>query len=552
MKTNDPVPLVRRFSPVAASPSDSDQRQIQGLFGFRSRPATWEVLDKRYRSVVLAEAGAGKTFEMLGRAAYVEHQGHHAFFIRIEDIRDDFQYSFDVGSAEAFEQWRRSQDDAWFYLDSVDEARLENPRAFERAIRRFSREIRKAQHRAHVCISSRPYAWRARSDYLMVNRHLPLPKQHSGAAGEDLETTDASEPHNGLEIFVLEPLDEEEIRLFAEHRSVPDVDRLIDDLERTNLMDLAERPFDLEAILDKWTSDEALGSRSEMLHHNVEMRLKDSHNPERARRQPLNLEQALAGSRRLAAAVVLTGESGIQVPDSTQARGGVDAEAVLREWDPKGVHALLERGIFNDVIYGAVRFRHREVREYLAAGWFSELLRKGRSRHAIESLFFREQYGHKFISPRLRVVLPWLMLDDGGIRDRILKVHPEIALEGGDPVRLPLPIRKKILSDVVEGLVQDRGDGLVGDNSGLARIAHPDLADHTLALIDQYPDNDDALFFLGRLVWQGAMSDCVTPLVRVAGGSGGKSLHAHRRYARDHDLRYARAAWRAVGHSLGS
>ena len=186
---------------------------------------------------------------------------------------------------------------------------------------------------------------------------------------------------------------------------------------------------------------------------------------------------------------------------------------------PKTFKALLERGIFDDVIYGAVRFRHRDVREYLAAGWFSELLQKGRSRHEIESLFFREQYGHKFISPRLRVVLPWLMLDDGDIRDRILEVHPEIAMEGGDPVRLPLPIRKKILSDVVELLAREGDYGQAGDNSSLARIAHPDLTNHALALIDQYPDNDDALFFLGRLVWQGAMSGCVAPLVRVAGDS---------------------------------
>ena len=85
MKTNDPVPLDRRFSPVAALPSDSDERQIQELFGF-SGPDTWEDLDKKYRSVVLAEAGTGKTFEMEARAEHVEQQGRPAFFIRIEDI----------------------------------------------------------------------------------------------------------------------------------------------------------------------------------------------------------------------------------------------------------------------------------------------------------------------------------------------------------------------------------------------------------------------------------------------------------------------------------
>ena len=515
MKTNNPVPLVRRFSPVAASSSDSDEQQIQELFGFRNL-ATWEDLDKGYRSVVLAEAGAGKTFEMLARATHLEQQRHPAFFIRIEDIEDDFRHSFEVGSAEEFEKWLNSQNDGWFYLDSVDEARLKDPRTFEKAIRRFCREIKNAQHRAHVCISSRPYAWRAKSDRELVKRHLSLPKRRAEPTGENSKTTATSESKDALEIFVLRSLDEKDIRQFADDRSVPEVDRLLEDLERKNLMALAGRPFDLEAILDKWASDQTLDSRSDLLRRNIQMRLKESHDPDRARRQPLNLEQALAGATRLAAAVVLTDEPGIQVPDSTHARSGIDAEAILSEWDPEDVQALLERGIFDDVIYGAVRFRHRDVRELLAAVWFSELLQKGHSRHEIESLFFREQYGHKFISPRLRVVLPWLMLDDSDIRDRILEIHPEIAM-GGDPVQLPLPIRKKILSDVVEQLVRDGDSGAAGDNSALARIAHQDLTGHTLALIDRYPENDEALFFLGRLVWQGAMSGCVAPLVHVAG-----------------------------------
>ena len=163
-----------------------------------------------------------------------------------------------------------------------------------------------------------------------------------------------------------------------------------------------------------------------------------------------------------------------------------------------------------------MRFRHRDDREFLAAEWFSELLQRGHSRHEIVALFFREQYGQEIVSPRLRVILPWLMLKDSEICDRILSLHPEIAMEGGDPAELPLPVRAKILSDVVERVVRGEDHGEAGDNSALARIARSDLTDQTLALIDLYPDNDEALFFLGRLVWQGAMSGCVQRLIRVA------------------------------------
>ena len=515
MSARDPVPVVRRFSPIGPSSSDSDERQIQAIVGF-GRLVTWEQIDKGYRSVIIAEAGAGKTFEMKARATHVEANGQPAFFIRIEDIEEDFVDAFEVGDAETFGQWLGGHTDAWFYLDSIDEARLENPRTFEKAIRRFSKAIKDAQHRAHVCVSSRPYAWRPKTDRELIQRYLPLPMPRIEPTGQDPQTTDTPELQDALNIFVLVPLAEPDIRLFAEHRLVQEVERLIRDLERLDLLTLAGRPFDLEGILDKWASDRALGGVSELLRHNVEMRLKESHHPDGARRRPLNLNKAMDGASRLAAAVVLTGDAGIQVPDSDHSRTGIDAAVVLADWEPNDIQTLLERGIFDDVIYGAVRFRHRDVRELLAADWFSELLQRGHSRHEVVALFFREQYEQQTISPRLRVVLPWLILEDGEIRARTLAKYPDVALEGGDPARLPLPVRQRILSDVVGRIVQGEDSGSKADNRALARIAAADLTDQTSALIDQCPDNDEVLFFLGRLVWQGAMSGCVPRLIPVA------------------------------------
>ena len=515
MIINEPVPLVRHFSPVPRSEDDSDEREILAYFGYQ-KDKSWPEIDQEYRSVILAEAGAGKTFEMLARAKCLADQGHSAFFIRIEDIDGDFEQAFEVGSAGSFEHWLGSQSEAWFYLDSVDEARLDNPRTFEKAIRRFSMRIKNAQLRAHICISSRPYAWRPQSDREMIERYLPFEKPHTEPTGEISEPIEPAEQfESALEIYMLRPLDEDDVRLFARHRSAPEVDRLIEDLKRLNLMALAGRPFDLERILAKWTSDRTLGGRSDLLRHNIELRLKEL-DPNRALRQPLNLNMAREGARMLAAAVILTGEPGIQVPDNTHERTGIDARAVLADWKPDEVQTLLEGAIFNDVIYGAVRFRHREVRELLAAGWFIELLQKGNSRHAIESLIFREQYGEEIISPRLRPILPWLILDDEKIRKRSLAIHPEIAVEGGDPARLPFPERKTILADILARIVRDEDTGAARDNSAIARIAQSDLTDETLALIDRHADNEDAIFFLGRLVWQGAMSECVPPLLAVA------------------------------------
>lgn len=518
--TYSPVPLVRYFSLVPRTDADSDERELLSIWSGRQR-TDWQELEQEFRCVILAEAGAGKSFEMEARARYSEEHGRAAFFIRIEDIEDDFNESFEVGSAESFQKWLNSEEDAWFFLDSVDEARLKSARAFEKAIRRFASRIKLAQQRAHIYISSRPYAWRARTDRNLLEQYLSFPKTVSEETGGNegvIEGNAANEPteqESDLSVYMLDPLDEAGIRVFANHRNTPKIDKLITELQRANLMPLAARPFDLEGILSKWRADQALGGRLELLQHNIDLRLNEI-DVNRAQRQPINREKAKRGARLLAAAVILTGEPGIRVPDSTHPGGGIDAEAVLGDWEPAEVRALLERGLFNDALYGIVRFRHREVRELLAAEWFLHQLRNGCSRHAIESLFFREQYGHLVITLRLRPVLPWLILFDDEIRRKALEIAPEIAVEGGDIANLPLSERQMLLHRIVARIAQDEDGRSARDNSAIARIAQADLTDDTLRLIANHRGNDDALFFLGRLVWQGEMAECVPALSEIA------------------------------------
>ena len=516
----EPVPLDRYFSLVPKSEADSDEQDFRSFFSDQKRTG-WQELDEEFRCVILAEAGAGKSFEMEARARHAEELGRAAFFIRIEDIEDGFEAAFEVGSVETFESWLNSQADAWFFLDSIDEARLENPRAFQKAIRRFGERIKPAEHRAHVFISSRPYAWRSRSDRDLVERYLPFTKLKSEKAGdrgplfEEIDADESVEPDSALRVYLLDPLDESGIRNFASYRGTPQVDRLILELQRASLMPMAARPFDLEGILAKWKTDQTLDGRLELLQHNIDLRLNEI-DPDRAQRQPLNQEKARHGARLLATAVILTGEPGICIPDSTQPDKGIDAESVLGDWEPEEVQALLERGIFNDALYGIVRFRHREIRELLTAEWFSYQLRNGNSRHSIEALFLREQYGYPVITPRLRPILPWLILFDDEIRHKALEIAPEIAVEGGDAAHLPFAERQDLLDDIVRRIAENEDDRSARDNSAIARIAQPDLTNDALRLIDSHRDNDDAIFFLGRLVWQGEMAECVPALSEIA------------------------------------
>ncbi len=63
------------------------------------------------------------------------------------------------------------------------------------------------------------------------------------------------------------------------------------------------------------------------------------------------------------------------------------------------------------------------------------------------------------------------------------------------------------------------------DNTAIERIAIPDLTTDILALLDKYGANDDVVFFLGRLVWQGEMTECVPALMNIACNSA-RGLYA--------------------------
>lgn len=493
---------------------------MAGLFG-TSKRAGWEEIEQKHRCVILAGAGAGKTHEMLARAEYAVKRGRHAFFIRIEDIDEGFENAFEIGSAEDFRRWLGRSDEGWFFLDSIDEARLGHPRAFERAIRRFANRIKGAEHRARVIVSGRPYAWRPVTDRAMLERQLPfaaprIELEDDGAYDDnELAESVTAKSESALEVHILRDLDEDDIRMFAAHHDAADINSLIDELHRSNLMALAARPHDLLGILSKWKADRGLGGRLDFLRHGISDQLREI-DPSRAQRQPLSPDKALVGARLLAAAVVLSGEPGLRVPDASYSDQGLDAEILLSHWDPRDVQTLLERGLFSDVLFGMVRFRHRDVRELLAAEWLADHLQNGNSRHAVEALIFREQYGEWVVAPRLRPVLPWLILLDDVVRRKAVAIAPEVAVEGGDPSRLPLAERRTILVDIVSRIARDEDGRSARDNDAIARIAQADLMEDALRLIELNSDNDDALFFLGRLVWQGEMVGCLPLLSRIA------------------------------------
>jgi hypothetical protein len=433
------VELIRRFTPIS-----SRSREWDFLAVGPSRPRRWHEIEDEHRVLVIADPGAGKTFEAQTRARKLRERGKHAFFIRIEKIDTNFDQAFDVGTAEQFANWFNSTDEAWFFLDSVDEAQLETPRALEVAVRIFGAKIHAALGRTHIFITSREDAWRALPDQTLIEQYLPYGEPAPAESGAD--TSRDRDPT--LKLFRLDGLTEDEIALFAGHYGVSDVSEFIDAIRRANLLSLAERPFDLKALISVWLADHRLGSRFEVLQRMIALQLKPLSAGSTAIR--FDITKMRDGARMLAGAVMLTGKAVICLPDGIHSADRIDPRVLLPDWSNGEIDALLRIGLFDDIVYTSVRFRHREIRELLSAEWANDLLNKSGERLRVEHLFFRESYGEEIIVPRMRPTLTWLILLDDAVRDKALALAPEIASEGGDPSRLPLEVRQTMLRNIVE------------------------------------------------------------------------------------------------------
>src|SRR4051794_12459664 len=154
----DFVELNRTFHELSKYARERDELELSEAFHV-GPPLAWTDLLKNYRTVLLSEAGSGKTEEIRATAKKLRAEGGAAFFLRLEHIANDFDVAFEVGSPDEFNAWLASTGEAWLLLDSVDEARLRDPRDFDLAVRKLGNRVKLATQRVHIILTGRAHAW---------------------------------------------------------------------------------------------------------------------------------------------------------------------------------------------------------------------------------------------------------------------------------------------------------------------------------------------------------------------------------------------------------
>lgn len=434
-------------------------RKIGGWLG-------WPDLLKHHRVVVLAEASSGKTEEFRHQAATLFTEGKPAFFLRIEELADgEFEEALDPHADKVFTSWLPGNSVGWFFLDSVDEARL-NRKSFESALKRCARKLDRALERARVLISCRMSDWKGDEDRRAIEQWLPVweapepppaDDEHSAlltpifASRQDRISRPSQEParkRNELLVIQLVSLSDEQRHVLATASGVKDVDHFIAAIDRHGLDVLADRPGDLLELAEYWKSYGCFDTLARMTDHGITVKLSEP-NKYRPDNDTLSLQKAREGAERLAAALTLgkslTLRTPGQDPDPSLAAGALDPVMILDDWTDAERNALMRRGIFVPSTYGRVRFHHRSTQEYLTAQWFERLLHAGCPQSEIWHLLFTARYGVETVVLSLRPAAAWLAMHDPALRDEIIRREPLVLLRYGDPGSLPLDTRKQLL-----------------------------------------------------------------------------------------------------------
>jgi hypothetical protein len=100
--------------------------------------------------------------------------GKFAFYLTVQDVaREGLDGALGVKERQQLNSWRDSDQVAWLFVDSIDEAKLDGLR-LETALRKLADGIHRAPTRAHIIVSGRITDWEFRADLKRFAAVLPV------------------------------------------------------------------------------------------------------------------------------------------------------------------------------------------------------------------------------------------------------------------------------------------------------------------------------------------------------------------------------------------
>jgi predicted DCC family thiol-disulfide oxidoreductase YuxK len=527
------IELHRKFVEYQADDTPEALAQRSYLLGFseREQGETWSVLMKHRLVVILGEPGSGKTSEL---RAQQERQSENSFFLELNRlVTEEVSSILDDEGNHRLGEWKKERGEATFFLDAVDESKIQRTDDFFTALDRVKKAIGPAMPRARFVISSRISAWRPETDRAEVMRRFqidPVISKVEGAVTSEASfsqptsgNTEVTQEHNTEKIFVvtLLSLTPAQIETYSMEKGIADTPAFMAALERNNAWAFAGRPLDVDLLHVYWSAKGQLGNLTDLSEYMIGQLLNEV--PNRSNRDILSPEVARTGAEFLAAASVFCRKLNFCIPnmhESASANTLATGDVLPESWLPKERLSLLDRPLFDAACHGAMTFHHRYHSDYLAAAWIVRLMNGTCTLAALEDLLFATVNGERVMRPSLKPVAAWLITCEnvpwrGTLAEWILDTCPEIHLVHGDPAALPIAYRRMVLAKLIE---RYQGRNLVRldlDHPALARFANAGLSDEISRYLRDNTIAEDLRIDLLLVVRAGRLLACIPAALEI-------------------------------------
>ena len=496
------------------------------------RPAgerlNWTQILAAKRAVILAEGGSGKSSEFKERHRELEEQGKFSFLLTVKKVgAGGFENSLFPKQRALLARWLASNEPAWIFVDSVDEAKVAGVPLSD-ALAHVAGAIEGAESRAHVIFSGRPTEWEYRKDLHAIMELLPPSEAISPPQAIDFNQAvinaikrdrepPAPAPEAKALIALMVPLNNEQIVAFARGKKIHDVSGFLQGLEDSRLWPFARRPSDLDWLSKYWLGHRQFASFERMLETNLVERLTEV-NFERARNAHLDLDGAMRSLERVGAALVLGHAQDVEINDSGS--GGMPSEGLrlgdaLSDVAPALQKELLGAAIFIPATPGLARLQNDNtgvVRSYLAARWLRRMLRQNCPWSAARDLLFARTYGVDTVKPSMVAVAAWLSIWDTRAADELIARQPLALVEHGDPASLPVSVRRRALRAILSSLDGETPLPFLRDE-GLMRFATADMQTDIKEIwagLGDAAGSENRRQLLLRMITEGRLRDCAS------------------------------------------
>lgn len=335
-------------------------------------------------------------------------------------------------------KWADGKEPAFFFLDAVDESRLQGSVALGHALTIIMQALSPHLARVSVLLSSRISDWQLDAVRAAVSTHVLVPLLRSAETaltssdGKVLATA-IPQPTFSVQPFRLAPLSKNDATRLAAANGAEPIEAFWSAIRDGDYDFMVAHPRDVEWLARRWSRARALGSYTELIEDQVTQRLVEHNDTYISAGEALSTAMLREGAERLAAASLFCASPYISLPGDDNVSNDLDPAEVLSEWDSRQHRRLLGVAVFDEATFGRVKFYHRTTREYLAASWVHGRLNAGLPLADAMALFGGISHGERVLLEHTRAALCWLAAINVHAREYVVRYFPEMLMYEGDP-----------------------------------------------------------------------------------------------------------------------